>query len=88
MLVKGLPCAGKKIHEPLLDAANAGVEKTIRKYVQECQLMSGLRHPNITLFVGVCFLPESILPVLVMERLEGNLDNLLETIPNIPLPLK
>ena len=50
--------------------------------------MSGLRHPNITLFVGVCFLPNSTLPVLVMERLSGSLDSLLETISNIPLPLK
>ena len=88
VLVKGLPCAGKKIHEPLLDAANAGVENIVRKYVQECQLMSGLCHPNITLFVGLCFLSDSILPVLVMERLDGSLDSLLETIPNIPLPLK
>ena len=50
--------------------------------------MSGLRHPNIALFIGVCFLPNSQLPVLVMERLEGNLDDLLETVPNIPLVLK
>ena len=86
--VKGLPCAGKKIHEALLEVTNAGVMNIIKKYVQECQLMSGLRHPNITLFVGVCFLPDSTLPVLVMERLDGSLDSLLETIPNIPLPLK
>ena len=57
-------------------------------YVQECQLMSDLRHPNITLFLGVCFLPNCQLPVLVMERLEGSLDDLLETVPNIPLALK
>ena len=50
--------------------------------------MSGLHHPNITLFIGVCFLPVSTLPVLVMERLDRGLDNLLETTPDIPLPLK
>ena len=50
--------------------------------------MSGLRHPNITLFLGVCFLPNCQLPVLVMERLDGSLDDLLETVPNIPLALK
>ena len=86
--VKGLVCAGKKIHETLIDADNAGVENIAGKYVQECQLMSDLRHPNITLFLGVCFLPNCQLPVLVMERLEGNLDDLLETVPNIPLVLK
>ena len=58
------------------------------KYVRECQLMSDLRHPNITLFLGVCFLPNCQLPVLLMERLDGNLDDLIESIPNIPLILK
>ena len=86
--VKGLVCAGKKIHETLIDADNAGVENVAGKYVQECQLMSDLRHPNITQFLGVCFLPNCQLPVLVMERLEGNLDDLLETVSNIPLALK
>ena len=50
--------------------------------------MSDLRHPNITQFLGVCFLPNCQLPVLVMERLTGSLDDLLETIPNIPMALK
>ena len=50
--------------------------------------MSDLRHPNITQFMGVCFLPNCQLPVLLMERLDGNLDSLLETVPNIPLALK
>ena len=86
--VNGLICAGKKIHDVLIDTANAGVENVAGKYVQECQLMSDLRHPNITLFLGVCFLPNCQLPVLLMERLDGSLDDLLETVPNIPLPLK
>ena len=86
--VNGLICAGKKIHEALLDAGNVGVQEIASKYVQECQLMSDLRHPNITLFLGVCFLPNCQLPVLLMERLDGSLDDLLETVPNIPLALK
>ena len=50
--------------------------------------MSSLRHPNITLFLGICFLPGARLPLLVMERLETNLDDLLEHMPNLPLSLK
>ena len=50
--------------------------------------MSNLRHPNITQFLGVCFISNCQLPVLVMERLDGSLDDLLEFIPNIPLALK
>ena len=81
-------CAGKKIHSALLDAENIGAQEITSKYVRECQLMSGLRHPNITQFMGVCFLPNCQLPLLVMEKLEGSLDDLIETVPSIPLTLK
>ena len=50
--------------------------------------MSSLRHPNITQFLGLCFLPNTRLPLLVMERLETSLDNLLEHLPSLPLSLK
>ena len=60
----------------------------VHKYLQECQLMSSLRHPNITQFLGLCFLPGTQLPLLIMERLETNLDDLLEHIPNLPLSLR
>ena len=88
IVVKGIVCAGKKIHELLIDSGNVGVGSITQKYLQECQLMSSLRHPNIAQFVGLCFFPDSQLPVLVMEKLDGSLDNLLETVPNIPLALK
>ena len=83
-----LVCAGKKLHESLVEAGNDGVDGVVRKYLKECQLMSSLRHPNITQFLGLCFLPGTQLPLLVMERLETNLDDLLEHIPNLPLSLK
>ena len=50
--------------------------------------MSSLHHPNITQFLGLCFLPGTRLPLLVMERLETSLDDLLEHMPNLPLSLK
>ena len=53
--MNGQVCAGKKIHELLLDVGNVGVRDLVGKYVQECQMMSDLRHPNITQFMGVCF---------------------------------
>ena len=84
----GLICAGKKIYEILLDTGNIGVENVSQKYLRECELMSDLRHPNVTQFLGVCFLPDCQLPVLLMEKLDGSLDDLLETVPNIPLLLK
>ena len=50
--------------------------------------MSSLRHPNITQFLGLCFLPQTRLPLLVMEKLETSLDDLLEHMPSLPLSLK
>ena len=36
----------------------------------------------------MCFLDDSSLPVLLIEKLDSSLDDLLETVPNIPLALK
>ncbi|XP_064397083.1 uncharacterized protein LOC135343962 isoform X2 [Halichondria panicea] len=64
------------------------VEKWVTDFVEECKLMSRLRHPHIVQFLGVCYLPGAQLPVLLMEKLQTSLDNLLETSPNIPIDLK
>ncbi len=76
------------MHELLLDPGNEGVQETVKRYQQECELMASLRHPNITQFLGLCFLDRSELPLLVMERLVMNVDDLLECAPNIPFPVK
>ena len=87
-MVDGLICAGKKIHEALIQADNEGAENLAVKYVEECQIMADLRHPHVALFLGVCFLGDSSLPVLVIEKLDCSLDDLLENVANIPLALK
>ncbi len=81
-------CAAKYIHPLLLDPGNEGVGETVDRYQRECQLMAGLRHPNITQFLGLCFLKGSEIPLLVMERLEMSVDDLLECAPNIPFAVK
>ena len=60
----------------------------VTDFVEECKLMSQLRHPHIVQFLGVAYLPGSPIPVLLMEKLQTSLDNLLETSPNIPLDVK
>ena len=50
--------------------------------------MSKLRHPSIVQFLGICYVEGSRLPVLLMEKLQTNLDSFLETTPNIPLDTK
>ena len=79
--VPGAICAAKKIHEVFLDRSEipaAEIRKSAAQFVRECQLMSTLRHPNIVQFLGVCFLPGSRLPALVMERLLTSLHDLLD----------
>ena len=88
MTYKQICCAGKRLHEALIDVENEGADVMVRKYLQECQLMSSLRHPNITQFLGLCFLSGTQLPLLVMELLATSLDDLLEHMPNLPLSLK
>ena len=58
------------------------------KYVNLCRILSNLRHPNIIQFLGLCFLQDHPLPMIVTEKMEGNLHSLLETVSNIPMMLK
>ena len=80
--IPGAICAAKRLHEVFLDRSEMPEEDILRsanQFVRECQLMSTLRHPHIVQFLGVCFLPGSRLPALVMERLTTSLHDLLES---------
>ena len=85
--IPGAICAAKKIHDFFQDTSqipHAAIHKATTQFVRECQLMSTLRHPNIVQFLGVCFLPGSRMPALVMERLLASLHDLLD--PEIDPP--
>ena len=86
--VDGVLCAGKKLYSVLVDPGNEGAQRIVDKYYSECRLLSDLRHPHIVQFLGVCFVPDSQLPVLVMELLMTSLDELLEGTAKIPLSTK
>ena len=51
-------------------------------------MMAEMRHPHVVQFLGLCFLEGSTLPVLVMERLDSSLSDLLENTTGLPLTLK
>ena len=38
--VNGLVCAGKRLHEALVEHENVGVDTIVRKYLQECQVLN------------------------------------------------
>lgn len=80
--------AGKIWHDTLLDPENEGVDNMIQRFALECELMSQVHHPNIVQFMGICFMQGSPYPILVMERLDTSLDNLIQTRRNLPLRLK
>ena len=72
----GLKCAGKKIHELLLEQGDASY--TVRRFEEECRLLSQVRHPNIVQFLGVYFQQGVRAPILVMEFLPTNLTSCIE----------
>jgi serine/threonine protein kinase len=54
--VDGVLCAAKRIY-PVLQYSNddQGATRTRERFVQECIIMSKLRHPHIVQFLGVFF---------------------------------
>ena len=78
----GLKCAGKKIHELLLRQGDTSY--TVRRFEEECRLLSQVHHPNIVQFLGVCFQQRVRAPILVMEFLPTNLTSCIEQYSILP----
>ena len=78
----GLKCAGKKIHELLLRQGDASY--TVRRFEEECRLLSQVCHPNIVQFLGVYFQQGVQTPILVMEFLPTNLTSCIEQYSILP----
>ena len=78
----GLKCAGKRIHETLLMFGNATYP--VRRFQEECRLLSQIRHPNIVQFLGVHFEEGNKVPILIMEFLPTNLTLCIEKYGILP----
>lgn len=77
-------CAGKKVHDLLL--AQGSDTYALRRFEEECRLLSKVHHPNIVQFLGVYFEKNSHIPILVMEFLPTNLTTCIEhhgILPNV-----
>ena len=80
-----LPCAAKILHPTLFNTHDPGARKIMERFEQECQFLSGVRHPHIVQYLGVSRDPESGLPVLLMELMDNSLTQFLEKSEE-PLP--
>ena len=78
----GLKCAGKKIHELLL--RQGGASYTVRRFEEECRLLSQVRHPTVVQFLGVHFQQGVPTPILIMEFLPTNLTSCIDRYGILP----
>ncbi len=81
-------CVAKCMHEELLDPGNQFQETINKYYGKACQLLASFYHPNIVKFIGLYFVDDSEVPLLVMEKLPMSVSRLLENSTSIPLSLK
>ena len=87
----GTSCAAKQLHEVLLqDHSPGGVKRFVDNFEKECMTWSKLIHPHIVQFLGVYYLSESRIPMLILEKMDTSLRNYLEkhTKENFVLPDK
>ena len=81
-----LLCAAKIIHPTLFDlttlhqiAPQREHRLPIRRFEQECEFMSAIRHPNIVQYLGMFRDTDTHLPVLLMELMDDSLTHFLES---------
>ena len=74
----GLLCAAKIMHPTLFDLRDPGTTSYLRRFVEECHLLSLARHPNVVQYLATYRDPETHLPVLLMELCDESLCKFLE----------
>ena len=77
----GLLCAAKIMHPTLFDLRDPGTGSYLRKFREECHLLSLARHPNVVQYLGTYTDPDTQLPVLLMELCDESLTAFLERSP-------
>ena len=77
----GLLCAAKIMHPTLFDMRDPGAVSYIRKFQEECHLLSLAKHPNVVQYLGTHYDPDTRLPVLLMELCDESLTAFLERSP-------
>ena len=81
----GSPCAAKIMHPTLFDLRDPGTVSYLRKFEEECRILSLARHPNVVQYLATYRDLDTRLPVLLMELCDESLCRFLERSPG-PLP--
>ena len=81
-----LVCAAKILHPTLFDpiahqqiARRREHKLPIKRFEQECEFMSAIKHPNIVQYLCTYEDPDTHLPVLLMELMDDSLTHFLES---------
>ena len=83
-----LLCAAKVIHSTLFNptvalqhsiAPHREHRLPIKRFEQECEFLSAIRHPNIVQYLGTVRDADTHLPVLLMELMDNSLTHFLES---------
>ena len=87
--VNGVPCMAKRLHQILVREVSFG-ERTLMetKFINECELLSKLSHPNIVHFIGVHYGHSERDLALIMERLHTDVAAFVRIHHNIPISIK
>ena len=90
--VNGRKCIAKKLHNILLQADNyyphaptQQREFIVRKFRNECRILSSMKHPNVVSFEGVHYGRDKNDISLIMERLHSDLADFVKKNPGTKL---
>ena len=81
-----LPCAAKLLHDSLFWGNDPlGTQNLTSRFLQECQFLSNIKHPNIVQYLGTATDVKAKGPVLLMELMDEDLTKYLTRLTE-PLP--
>ena len=73
-----LLCAAKLLHDTFFQDNDSGTCNLLKKFMQECQFFSTVKHPNIVQYLSTATDPQSQRSVLLMELIDESLTKFLE----------
>ena len=71
-----------------IDYDESNTDDVAADLAKQCEVLSSLRHPNVSQFLGICFPRVEAVPMLVLEDLEISLEEVLLNSSDLSLPLK